>query len=48
MMDYGKKDRQQFLDSERNCRREEKQLKWLLLIATLYFGFHILNALIIS
>ena len=45
MMDYGKKYRQRFLDSERNYQRDDKYLKWLLVIAIVYFGFHIANAL---
>ena len=40
--DYGYSYRQQFLEEERINKRHQRQLAWLMLVAILYFGSHIL------
>ena len=44
-LDYGKRDRLIFLERERHYHKWDRYLKWLLIIAVMYFGFHIYNAL---
>ena len=44
-MDYGKPDRNIFLDNERNYHKWDRYIKWLLLFALLYFGAHIYHAM---
>ena len=44
-MDYGKPDRQLFLDGIRQECKWDRYVKWLLIIMVLYFGVHIYYAM---
>ena len=43
--DYGKGDRMQFLNDSLDETRWDRYVKWVIIIAIVYFGAHIYNAM---